>query len=173
MKKLTDSEIRQTVLRGLKWDPRIDETNIGVEVSGGVVTLSGTVTNQGKRQAAQRCAHRVGVRDVVNELVVKPLDASRRTDLELTQAVQDALEWDAFVSGDCLRVTVSDGWVTLEGQVDHVSERADAEHAVRALEGIRGLTSRIELRPPVAAPTRLYRSIRNVNQLLYRELLAG
>ena len=38
-----DSEIQQAVLRELHWDTRVDETDVGVEVDHGVVTLTGTV----------------------------------------------------------------------------------------------------------------------------------
>jgi len=39
----TDSAIKQNVLDELKWQPRIDETQIGVIVDKGVVTLTGVV----------------------------------------------------------------------------------------------------------------------------------
>ena len=34
--KKTDSEIQQDVLRELKWDTRVEETDVGVEVDAGV-----------------------------------------------------------------------------------------------------------------------------------------
>ena len=58
--KKTDSEIQQAVLRELKWDTRVEETGIGVEVDRGVVTLTGAVSSWAKRMAAQEAAHRVG-----------------------------------------------------------------------------------------------------------------
>ena len=67
-----DSEIQLAVLRELGWDSRVDETDIGVEVHRGVVTLTGTVDSYIKRLAAQQAAHRVvGVRDVANDIAVK------------------------------------------------------------------------------------------------------
>jgi hypothetical protein len=47
--KRTDSEIQQAVLRELRWDTRVDETDAGVEVDAGVVTLTGTVSSWAKR----------------------------------------------------------------------------------------------------------------------------
>jgi osmotically-inducible protein OsmY len=46
---------------------------------------------------------------------------------------------------------VSDGWVTLEGEVDRWTQREDAEHAVRHLAGVQGVTNRITVRPPHGA----------------------
>lgn len=69
--KRTDSEIQQAVLRELKWDTRVEETDVGVEVNAGVVTLTGTVSSWAKRMAAQEAAHRVGgVLDVANDVDV-------------------------------------------------------------------------------------------------------
>jgi hypothetical protein len=38
----TNTQIQQDVHRELKWDPRVDEPDVGVEVDGGVVTLTRT-----------------------------------------------------------------------------------------------------------------------------------
>jgi osmotically-inducible protein OsmY len=71
--KKTDSEIQQAVLRELKWDTRVEATDIGVEVDGGVVTLTGAVSSWAKRIAAQEAAHRVvGVLYVGNDVHVVP-----------------------------------------------------------------------------------------------------
>ena len=71
--KKTDSEIQQAVLRELKWDTRVEETDVGVEVDAGVVTLTGAVSNWAKRMAAQEAAHRVaGVLYVANDVHVVP-----------------------------------------------------------------------------------------------------
>ena len=69
--KKTDSEIQQGVLRELKWDTRVEETEVGVGVNRGVVTLTGTVSSWAKKMAAQEAAHRVaGVLDVANDIQV-------------------------------------------------------------------------------------------------------
>jgi len=51
--------------------------------------------------------------------------------------------WDVLVPDQRIRSTVSNGWVTL----DDWSEREDAEHAVRNLAGVRGITNRLEIAP--------------------------
>lgn len=146
--KMTDSEIQQAVLRELKWDTRVDETDVGVEVNEGVVTLNGTVDSWAKRIAAQEAAHRVfGVLDVANDIEVRLPGAPGRTDTDLAAMIRLALEWDAFVPETRIRSTVSEGWVILEGEVDSWSEREDAERAVRNLAGVRGITNKIQIKP--------------------------
>jgi osmotically-inducible protein OsmY len=150
--KKTDTQIHHDVLAELTWDSRVDETEVGVEVDEGVVTLTGTVSSWAKRQAAQEAARRVfGVLDVANDIKVKLPGGATRTDTEIAQAVRNTLEWDVFVPDDKIRSTVSDGWVTLEGALDRWSYRADAERAVRNLKGVKGIVNKITITPPAPA----------------------
>ncbi|MBI3964747.1 MAG: BON domain-containing protein, partial [Chloroflexi bacterium] len=145
----TDAEIQQAVIQELRWDPRIAETDVGVEVDRSVVTLTGTVRSYAKQMAAQEAAHRVaGVRDVANDIRVKLPGDATRTDTEIAQAVRNVLEWHAFVPDERIRSTVSDGYVILEGDVDFWQQREDAEHAVRNLAIVRGVDNRILVKPP-------------------------
>jgi osmotically-inducible protein OsmY len=140
----TDSEIQQDVLRELKWDTRVEETDVGVEVDQGIVTLTGTVSSHAKRLAAQEAAHRVsGVLDVANDIEVHIPGSKTRTDTEIAQAVRSALEWDAYVPHERIQSTVAQGWVTLDGNVTFRSQREDAEYVVRRLQSVRGVTNNI------------------------------
>jgi osmotically-inducible protein OsmY len=70
--KKTDTQIHHDVLEELKWDSRVEEKEVGVQVTEGVVTLTGSVTSWATRMAAQEAAHRViGVQDVANDIVIK------------------------------------------------------------------------------------------------------
>jgi osmotically-inducible protein OsmY len=151
--KKTDAEIQQDVLRELKWDTRVEATEVGVEVERGVVTLTGVVTSWAKRAAAQQAAHRViGVLDVANDIEVRMPGSAGRTDTDIAHAVRQALEWDVFVPHEQIQCTVSKGAVTLDGDVDYWNQRADAERVVRNLEGVRRVTNHIEVRPPQVSP---------------------
>lgn len=146
MEAKTDSAIKEAVLRELKWDTRVKDTEVGVEVDGGIVTLTGTVGSWAKRHAAQVAAHRVaGVLDVANDIEVR-VSRSGLNDTDIARAVRHALEWNVFVPDQRIRSTVSDGVVTLEGEVDCGSEREDAERAVRDLAGVRSVLNRLEVR---------------------------
>jgi osmotically-inducible protein OsmY len=144
----TDAQIHRDVFEELKWDPRVDQTEVGVQVIGGVVTLTGTVPSWAKRVAAQEAAHRVvGVRDVANDIQVKVPGGLARTDAEIAQAVRRALEWDVFVPEDRIKSTVTGGRVTLEGTLDTWSQRSDAERAVRNLTGVKLVVNMIIVKP--------------------------
>jgi osmotically-inducible protein OsmY len=162
MVKKTDAEVQQDVIRELKWDTRVDETDVGVEVDNGIITLTGTVGSWGKRLAAEEAAHRVrGVLDVANDIVVKVPGTAGRTDTEIAQAVRNALVWDVFVPDTRIQSTVSDGVVTLKGDVDSWIQRDDAERVVRNLAGVRGVRNDIVVKPPKVAASEVRKSIEN------------
>ncbi len=160
MNKKSDSEIKTQVLRELKWDSRIGWAEIGVDVSQGMVTLTGTVPNYAKKVAAQDAAHRVaGVLDVANAIEVKLNGEFIKSDRRLAHAVRHVLEWDAFVPDERIKSTVSDGWVTLEGEVDLWREREDAEKAVLRLQGVIGVINKIRMVPRKVDPEELRKQI--------------
>ena len=155
----TDEQIQKDVLAELKWDARVQPNEIGVAVKDGVVTLTGWVDSYMKKWAAEEAAHRVrGVKAVANDIEVRLLSSSERTDADIAAAAVRALEWDAFVSVDKLDVTVSKGWVTLKGDVEWQFQKEDAERVVRRLSGVKGVTNLIVVRPRVT-PSELKQKI--------------
>lgn len=152
MTQKSDEELKQLVTAELRWDTRVDETEIGVAVINGVVTMTGVVNSFGKKLAAQEAAHRVsGVMDVANDIKVKTLGPNVRDDTDIARAVRHALEWDVWVHDQDIQSTVSDGWVTLDGVVESLTERDDAERIIGKLVGVRGVTNKLIVSPKVTA----------------------
>jgi osmotically-inducible protein OsmY len=148
---MTDSELQRDVLDELRWEPTVDEAHIGVSVKNGVVTLTGHVPSYAEKFAAERAAKRVhGVKAVANELEVKLPGSSRRTDEDIAAAVVRALEANVSVPADKIKVTVSNGWVKLEGEVEWQYQRTAADHAVRYLTGVLGVSNLITVKPRVS-----------------------
>jgi osmotically-inducible protein OsmY len=157
----TDEDIQEDVLDELGWDARVQPNEIGVAVKDGIVTLSGRVDSYTKKWAAEEAAHRVkGVKAVVNEVEVKLVPSAERTDEDIASAAVRALEWDALLPAGKIKVTVSKGWITLDGEVEWQFQREDAERTVRRLTGVRGVTNLISVRPKVKpSPQELKRRI--------------
>lgn len=154
--KKSDHELAQRIMRELKWDSRIEWATISVQVNQAVATLTGVVSSYAKKIAAQEAAHRVaGILDVANDIEVKPIDHFARTDTDIASAVRNALEWDALVPNESIRSTVSNSWVTLEGDVDYWREREDAERAILRLAGVVGVTNQITIRKRPVDPREL------------------
>lgn len=159
MKRKTDEELKHEVASELSWDTRTWDQKIDVSVTDGTVDLSGVVGSYGQKRAAEAAAHKVtGVLDVANELIVRT--PRRYSDKQIAKAVRSALEWDALVPDDQITSTVSEGWVTLSGEVNSLSQRADAEWAVEKIAGVAGVVNKITVdRTPKTDPVRLRESI--------------
>jgi osmotically-inducible protein OsmY len=152
---MTDSDLQQDVLNELKWEPSVDAAHIGVAVKNGIVTLSGHVTSYAQKWAAEEAAKRVyGVKAVANEIDVQLPGANPRTDEDIAAATVNALTLNTSVPADKIKVAVSKGWVTLEGEVEWQYQKAAAENAVRYLNSVTGVTNLIKVKPRLS-PTDL------------------
>lgn len=120
-----------------------------------ISTDHGHVSSLAEKCAAERAAKRVrGVKAVANELDVELPESGRRTDEGIARDAVRALRWKLFVPHDKIKVTVNQGWVTLEGEVTWQFQKEAAEGAVRNLPGVVGVSNLIAVRPAVA-PTDL------------------
>jgi osmotically-inducible protein OsmY len=139
------------VLFELKSDPKIASSDIAVAVKDGVVTLSGFVPSYWEKDAAEKAVKRVyGVRGVANDIEVKL--SSTRTDPEIARDAVRELESHISIPSEKIKVTVRNGWVTLEGSigVEWQYQKILAESAVKKLRGVIGITNNIEVKPQVS-----------------------
>jgi osmotically-inducible protein OsmY len=156
---MSDTELQRSVLEELKWEPSVNAAHIGVSVEDGVVVLSGHVPSYAEKYSAERAAKRIyGVKAVANELEVKLPGSSQRTDEDIALAAVDALKSNFAVPADRIKVTVSKGWVKLEGEVEWNFQRVAAENAVRYLTSVTGVSNLITVKPRVS-PTQIQSKI--------------
>lgn len=149
-----DEAIRDDVIAELESEPQISEpARIGVAVRNGVVTLSGSVPSYPERFAAEKAARRVdGVKAIANDIEVKLPTTTIRSDTDIASAAVNALRWDVQVPDERIQVTVHEGWVTLEGDVDYWYQKQAAERAVRGLQGVKGVVNNIKVVAPRVSP---------------------
>lgn len=141
-----NTELQKRVIEALAWEPSLDAARIGVGADGGVVTLTGQVPSYADRMSAERIVKRiVGVKGLANDLQVHLPGDAHRTDTDLAAAAVRALEWDVQVPHQKIKPRVSDGWVSLEGEVEWQYQREAADRAVRHLLGVRGVSNQVTL----------------------------
>ena len=146
----TDTQLQHDVLAELEWEPSIDASQIGVAATEGVVTLTGSVASYAEKMTAEQVAKRVYVvKAVANDIEVKIPGSSQRNDADIASAALNTLKWDTTVPEDRIKVTVRNGWIALEGQVDWGYQKETAERVVRNLTGVKGLTSEITVKSRV------------------------
>ena len=142
-----DETLQLHVVQQLDWEPSVDAANIGVKVKDGVVTLEGDVRNYAEKFAAVRVTKAVyGVKGLADELQIKLHPSFERTDADMAKSALQMLAWDTVVPKDQVKVTVRDGWMTLDGEVDWEYQRTDTERAVRYLSGVKGVINNVTLK---------------------------
>lgn len=152
MGKSLDVSLKHDVEDELEWDPGVDASKIAVTTADGVITLSGSVRSYSDRWNAEKIAKRVhGVRGVANDIEVSIDESEKRDDSDIALSAVNALNWNFSIPKDRIKVTVSKGWLTLDGEVDWQYQKRAAEDAVRHLRGVRGLSNQVLVRPKVQA----------------------
>ncbi len=142
--KLPDNRIRDAVEDELSRDYAIAPDAIDVEVTHGVVELSGTASNLlAKRHAIDEAQAVRGVLSVVDRIEVFPL--LQRTDVEIRRAADQALLYDATTESWEIDVDVKAGVATLSGTVDSYAEQQIAGDVVAGVVGVREVDNRLEV----------------------------
>ncbi len=143
----SDGELKRDVLDELRFEPCVKVTDIGVLAKDGAVTLNGFVTSYGQKWNAVRAAKRVaGVNAVADDIVIQLPDSHTRTDGEIAASAANQIKFSTTVPEGSAQVTVREGWITLEGQVEWWYQRDDAEVAVQYLPGVKGVTNFITIK---------------------------
>jgi osmotically-inducible protein OsmY len=143
----SDAQLHADVAEEIITDPSLDATRIAVAVHDGAVTLTGAVPSYWQKIEAENAVKRVtGVRAIANELKVELLALHRRDDTDIAEAATKALAWHSDLP-EGVKVTVSNGWLTLSGTVDWQFQKDEAERAVKYLNGVIGVTNNVTVKP--------------------------
>ena len=141
----SDDDIARAVREALQWDVFLPDERISTTVSGGTVTLRGTVPSWSNRMDAERCVQRLtGVRSVVNRVTVEPPAADPGA---IKLQIERALERRAEREARRITVSVQDGTVTLSGAVHSWADRNAVERIAGTSPGVRTVDDRLVVDP--------------------------
>jgi osmotically-inducible protein OsmY len=144
-----DKVYRDAVLRQIDWEPEITSNDISVAVHDNIVSLGGFVHSYMEKIAAEKAVKRVyGIKAVANDIEVKL--GVERSDPEIAREAVEALQRSYSVPDEHIKVTVKDGHIVLEGNVDWHYQRQAAETVTRDLAGVKSVTNRIQVKPRVS-----------------------
>lgn len=147
----TDSQLQQDILAELRWDPKINAAHIGVEVSKGVVTLSGHVDSFVEKWNAEQAVKRVpGVKILAVELDVMLPNDNKRSDTEIALAVSNALKHNIYRLDQFVKAKVEGAIVTLTGEAQWQYQVDAATNAIRYLAGVVEINNRVLLKPSIS-----------------------
>ena len=157
---MSNNDLERYVSDELHWDPKIDDSAIGVSADDGVVTLRGTLGSFREKRDAKKDAQRVyGVKSVKDELEVRILNDDRRADADLRGDVLQALMLDSIVPST-IDAKVDDGKVTLTGTAPWRFQRDEAESVAGNVRGVISVENDVDLVPPGPTAHDVQHSIR-------------
>lgn len=142
----TDKAIAYDLQFELRTDYALAGQDIESNVRNGVVTLSGNVNSTFDREHAARVAADVlGVREVLNNIMVNPFP--RYSDAALTHRIEDRLagNWETYRVADRIAVKVKDGKATLTGQVDNWAQYREAAEVTLLTDGVWSLDNQLRV----------------------------
>jgi osmotically-inducible protein OsmY len=143
----SDEQLQLDVLAALRWDPRVQSSQIGVMASHGAVTLTGRVSSYAEKLAAQRAAQRVeGVTAIADEIQIKLAHASTSSDDSIAERIANILKWNVSLRDSKIQAQVDQGHVTLTGEVEWPYQKQMAAHRVEELQGVLGIHNELRVR---------------------------
>lgn len=135
----SDADLAAAAARALEWSAVVPPKLITLEVAAGVVTLSGEVSRECQRAAAEDVVSRLaGVTDVRNQIAVHPTVHPER----LGDRVKDVLRHE---HARHVRAETRGDTVVLHGRVRSLAQRDELEHAVWAVPGVGAVRDEIEI----------------------------
>ncbi|SCB51311.1 BON domain-containing protein [Rhizobium lusitanum] len=141
-RRTDDDDIARRAVKMVDWNISIPKQMVQIRVCKGVVTLTGKVEWQYQKNAATAAvrdlAGVVGVSNLID--VVPGISAD-----DVKRRIENALERDAELEAQAIRVDVSDGKVTLKGNVRTLSERRAAERAAWSAPGVHTLDDQLSI----------------------------
>ena len=149
---MSDQSLQRAVMEALAGNPRVQATEIAVQVDDGDALLRGTVGSLVQQVEAARTARAVaGVRHVDDRLAVRPLGIDGRVDADTQAAVLAALIDDDRIHARGIDVRVDDGVVTLSGTVEIASQRDLAERIALGVGGVERVRNELRVWLTVSA----------------------
>lgn len=148
----TDENIKRDVVDQLYWDNRVNAADVKVEVLDGIVTMSGNVNTSNARYSAVSDAWMIeGVTNVNNDLQVIYASAMNLpTDMQIKTQAENTLLWNEDIDSTKIEVSVSQGIVTLNGTVDSLWKKWEAEQTVYRNFGVLSVGNHLTIVPTLS-----------------------
>lgn len=144
--KISDDAITREVLDALRRCAWIEDSKFSVETVNGVVFLRGIADSELEKQEAEKDARwNAGVRDVVNEIAVRP--PLKAGDQEIERDVREALVKNTRIDMTEINASVINGEVRLTGRVPSYVLKRIAEYVAFTVPGVVNVVNELVVEP--------------------------
>jgi len=137
-----DPDLLQRVLQSLNWNLEVPLGSVKPTVTDGWVTLTGTVTWNFQRAAAESSVRGLsGVKGVTDEIALQSQPAPNDVDKRITEA----LSRNAQIDARRITVTTDGSTAVLDGTVSSWAERDEAETAAWSAPGVNNVENNLQV----------------------------
>lgn len=133
--KVSDAELALSARAGLDANVLVPDGAIEVSVANGWVTMVGNVRHHYERQAAEHVVRHLRGLGGFTDLVTISQDSQDPVDA-VAGEITSSFVRNAAIDATNIKVTVSDGVVTLQGTVRSDAERREAERSASQAPGV-------------------------------------
>jgi len=137
---VTDDRIESSAKKSYVFKTYLKSDDVKIESKDGVVTLTGTVSEESNKSLAKdTVASLPGVKSVDNKLVLKGESPAAHTDAWLITKVKTTLLYHRGVSAIKTEVLAKDGIVTLRGEAINAAQKDLATEYANDVEGVKSV----------------------------------
>ncbi len=148
----TDDRIISSAKESYVFKTHLKDGDVQIQSKDGVVTLSGTVTEESHKLLAQETvANLPGVESVNNELALKGEAPAEMSDTWITLKVKSTLLFHHSVSA-MTEVSTQDGVVTLKGVADNQAQKDLTTEYARDVEGVKEVLNEMTVAKAIETP---------------------
>ena len=142
----TDDRIESSAKKSYVFKTYLKDDDIKIQSKDGVVTLTGSVSEESHKSLAQETvADLPGVKSVNNKLKVKGERPAENSDTWVQMKVKTALLFHRNVSGFNTEIDVKDGIVTLRGEATSEAQKDLTTEYAKDVEGVKDVKNEMTL----------------------------
>jgi osmotically-inducible protein OsmY len=148
-----DDRIQSSAKDSYVFRTYLKDDSITIASNEGIVTLTGTVSEESHKSLAQETvANLPGVKSVDNQLVISGQQPPENSDGWIGMKVKSALFFNRNVSAVNTKVDVTNGVVTLKGQADSQAQKDLTGEYAKDIDGVKSVDNQMTIAQIVKKP---------------------
>ena len=151
----SDDQIESSFKRSHIYRTHLEDDSVKIDAEDGVVTLSGTVSSESRKQLAEQTAAGIaGVTRVVSTIATEEEVAAEKSDTWIERKVNVTLLFRRNVSMGDTTVSVKDGVVTLGGEASSQAQKELTAAYAADIDGVESVVNNMTVSTAPVSPDR-------------------